>query len=123
VTNYFIGNDRRKWLTRIPSYARIEYRNVYPRISLIYHGTQGHVEYDLVLAPGANPHAIRLAVEGAQRFYFDARGNLVMWTDSCRDRLSSAQAAGIKVQQAVAAGSSQWAVAPPRECRDKSAAP
>ena len=62
-TNYFIGNDRKKWRTNVPTYARVRYHDVYPGIDLVYYGNQsGQVEYDFVVAPGADPKAISLAV-------------------------------------------------------------
>lgn len=38
----------------------------------------GQLEYDLVLAPGADPQVIRLAFEGADRMTLDDTGNLVL---------------------------------------------
>ena len=64
-SNYFFGSDPRQWRTNVPSYARVKYQDVYPGISLIYYGNQQQLEYDFVVAPGADPRAIRLAVEGA----------------------------------------------------------
>ncbi len=37
--NYFIGNDPKKWRKNVPTYSRVKYRNVYPGIDLIYHGS------------------------------------------------------------------------------------
>lgn len=51
---YFVGNDPTQWHTGIPTYARVYYRAVYPGIDLIYYGNQRHLEYDLVVAPGAD---------------------------------------------------------------------
>src|SRR5437016_7438669 len=34
--NYFIGSDPKKWRTNIPTYARVEYNNVYPGVDLVY---------------------------------------------------------------------------------------
>jgi hypothetical protein len=63
--NYFLGNDPRKWRTNVPTYAQVRYRNVYPGIDLVYHGNQsGQLEYDFVVAPGADPGLISLAVHG-----------------------------------------------------------
>lgn len=59
--NYLIGRDRGHWLTNIPTYARVSYQSVYPGIDLVYHGRQGQLEYDYMVAPGANPRAIRLS--------------------------------------------------------------
>jgi hypothetical protein len=80
VSNYFIGNDPSKWLTNVPNYAKVEYQNVYPGVNLVYYGNQGQLEYDFVLAPGANAGTIRLSVQGAQRVRLDAQGDLVLHT-------------------------------------------
>ncbi len=39
-SNYFIGNDPKKWRTNIPTYAKVRYKDVYPGIDLIYYGNQ-----------------------------------------------------------------------------------
>jgi len=60
-SNYFIGNDPKKWRTNVANYAKVRYRNVYPGIDLVYYGNQGgRLEYDFVVAPGADPSAIKL---------------------------------------------------------------
>jgi hypothetical protein len=77
--NYFIGNDPAQWRTNVPTYARVRYRDVYPGIDLVYYGThERQLEYDFVLAPGADPHAIALGFEGARRLALDAAGDLVV---------------------------------------------
>ncbi len=65
--NYFIGRDPKQWRTNVPAYARVRYQDVYPGIDLVCYGNEvGQLEYDFVVAPGADPQAITLAV-GAQR--------------------------------------------------------
>jgi hypothetical protein len=62
--NYFMGNDRSKWHTDIPTYAKVRYQAVYPGIDLVYYGAQGgQLEYDFVVAPGADPGKISLGLE------------------------------------------------------------
>jgi hypothetical protein len=62
--NYFIGNDPKKWRTNVPTYAQVKYQNVYPGIDLVYYGNQGgQLEDDFVVAPGADPSAIKLDIE------------------------------------------------------------
>ncbi len=62
-SNYFIGNDPTKWRTNVPNYAQVKYQNVYPGVDLVYYGNQGgQLEYDFVVAPGADPSAIALDV-------------------------------------------------------------
>ena len=67
ISNYYIGNDPQKWRTNIPHYARVAYRDVYPGVSLVYYGNQGRLEYDFMIAPGADPGLIRLVFRAHNR--------------------------------------------------------
>jgi hypothetical protein len=78
--NYLIGNDPSKWHTDVPTYARVLYRSLYPGIDMVYYGTPGALEFDLRLAPGADPKRIRMAFEGARAVRIDAGGNLLVAT-------------------------------------------
>ena len=79
-SHYFIGNDPQKWHTNVPHYARVEYQDVYPGIDLIYYGNQRQLEYDFVVAPGADPQAITLSFDGADRVEIDSNGDLILHT-------------------------------------------
>src|SRR5258708_3842633 len=52
-SNYFIGNDPKKWHAGVPQFARVTYADVYPGVDLVYYGNQREMEYDFVLQPGA----------------------------------------------------------------------
>jgi hypothetical protein len=82
--NYFVGSDRRRWRTGIPTYARVRYQDVYPGIDVVYYGNGRRLEHDLVVAPGAEPAAIRLAFDGRRDVHVDGRGDLVLETDAGR---------------------------------------
>ena len=82
LSNYFIGNDPRQWHTNVPTYAAVKYAGVYPGIDLVYHGHQGKLEYDFVVAPGADPHAIELSFEGATNLSLNRAGELVIGLSS-----------------------------------------
>jgi hypothetical protein len=77
-SNYLIGNDPAKWRTDVPHYAKVEYEDVYPGVNLVYYGNQQQLEYDFIVAPGADPRAIKLTFEGAERVEIDAEGDLVL---------------------------------------------
>lgn len=63
-SNYYLGNDPRKWLTHVPTYGRVTYSDVYPGVDLVYYGSsQQQLEYDFVVKPGADPRAIRIAFD------------------------------------------------------------
>jgi hypothetical protein len=78
--NYFIGNDPKKWRTNIPTYAKVQYQAVYPRVNLVYYGNQRQLEYDFVISPGADPSTIKLAFEGGEKIEIDAQGDLILHT-------------------------------------------
>jgi hypothetical protein len=80
VSNYLFGEDPSSWYTEIPRYSRVRYVDVYPGIDLVYYGTEGELEYDWVVKPGADPGTIAMAVEGAARLLIDDAGDLVMDT-------------------------------------------
>jgi hypothetical protein len=77
-SHYFKGSDPGKWRTNVPTYGKVRYANVYPGIDLLYHGSQRQLEFDFVVAPGADPNAIRLRFEGADDLQIDPNGDLVV---------------------------------------------
>jgi hypothetical protein len=80
--NYFIGNDPKNWQTRISTFAKVKYKDVYPGIDLVYYGNQGQLEYDFIVAPGADPKGIKFKIQGADKFELNGRGDLVLKIDS-----------------------------------------
>ena len=74
--NYFVGNSPADWHSNIPTYAKVNYANVYDGIDLIYYGNQGQLEYDFVVAPGASPKPIRLRFAGVDRLSVNPSGDL-----------------------------------------------
>ena len=80
IVNYFIGNDPAKWRTKIPTYAKVQYKEAYPGIDLAYYGNQGKLEYDFIVAPGADPNQIKLAFEGASEIMVADGGDLLLTT-------------------------------------------
>ncbi|NOT58675.1 MAG: hypothetical protein HOP19_00445 [Acidobacteria bacterium] len=79
-SNFLIGDDPREWRTDVAQYARVTAHAVYPGIDLVYYGKQQELEYDFVVAPGADAEAIRLGFNGASQPTLDAQGALVLHT-------------------------------------------
>ena len=80
TANYFIGNDPLKWHTSVPTYQKINYRDIYPGIDLIYYGNQRQLEYDYVVAPGADPNQIRIHFQGSEKLSIEQSGDLSVVT-------------------------------------------
>ena len=78
--HYFIGKDASKWHGNIITYAQIRYQEVYPGIDLLYYGNQRKLEYDFIVAPGADPNVIAIDFEGVDKLGINALGDLVFQT-------------------------------------------
>jgi uncharacterized protein (TIGR03437 family) len=80
IVNYLNESDSARSITGIPTYGRVRYRGVYPGVDLVYYGNAGRLEYDFVVAPGADPHTIRLCYDGARSLQVNALGDLIVET-------------------------------------------
>jgi hypothetical protein len=76
--NYLTGEDESKWLRDVPTYAAVRWSGVYEGVDAVFYGTQSQLEYDFVVAPGADPSAIRVRFEGQQSAEIDEAGELVL---------------------------------------------
>ena len=76
--NYFIGKDPKNWKTNIPTYGAILYKGIYPGIDMKVYGTNNQLEYDLIVAPGADPTKIRLSYTGAKNLSLTPQGDLTI---------------------------------------------
>ena len=77
--NYFHGNDPKKWRTNIPTYGKVRYTNIYPGIDLVYYGNGRKLEYDFIVASGADPDTIVLSF-GQMPVKINPNGDLVLDT-------------------------------------------
>jgi uncharacterized protein (TIGR03437 family) len=77
-TNYFIGSRPEGWLTNVPNYEKVRFEGVYPGIDLDYYGNHRRLEYDFVVSPGADPHKIRLDVQGVEQLEINPGGDLIL---------------------------------------------
>jgi beta-propeller repeat-containing protein len=77
-SNYLSGADPSRWRTNVANYARVKYDEVYPGVDMVYYGAGRQLEYDFIVAAGADPGRIKLSMEGAQGMRLDERGDLVL---------------------------------------------
>ena len=77
-SNYLIGQNPARWHTHVPQFSRVRYPGIYPGIDLVYYGHQGSLEYDFVVAPGADPKPVALRFAGADQLLLNAAGDLVL---------------------------------------------
>lgn len=87
--NYFIGNDPAKWRTNVPTDAKVKYAGVYLGVDLVYYGNQGQLEYDFVVAPGADPSITQLSFNEPEKLRIDDQGQLLLDADEHAVQLGS----------------------------------
>ncbi len=79
--NYFVGADAARWASHVGAFRRLRYTELWPGIDLtLYENTGHHLEYDVLLAPRANPARVALRYEGATSLALTIDGNLVIKT-------------------------------------------
>ncbi len=83
-TSYLVGRDASNWRRDVPAFERVRYTGVYPGVDVVYYGADGGaLEYDFVVAPGADPARVRLRVGGGtgmRGVRLDGGGDLLIAT-------------------------------------------
>ena len=82
--NYYVGSNPKNWRTGVKQFASVAYSDVYPGVNMVFHGEQRQLEFDFVVAPGADAKTIGMGFEGAEKLTTDDSGNLVL-TSSAGD--------------------------------------
>jgi len=77
--SYFAGKPE-EWNADCPAYTRIVYRDLWPGIDLAYLGARDRLEYELLVAPGADPLLARFALRGAGEAAIADSGALLIRT-------------------------------------------
>ncbi|HZE65495.1 MAG TPA: SBBP repeat-containing protein, partial [Sporichthyaceae bacterium] len=80
VVNHLVGNDPSAWRTNVPTYGGTVTHGVWPGIDLTWYGHSNEFEYDLTLAPGADPAAARFDIAGARSVALTPTGDLAVHT-------------------------------------------
>ena len=80
VSNYLTGSDPSKWHVHVKHFGKVRYREVYPGIDVVFYGNPQKIEYDFVVAPGADPARIRVTFDGIDGLRVDSSGDLVLQT-------------------------------------------
>ena len=78
--NYLIGSDRSKWVSDVPAFGEVVYRDVYPAVDLRLYDDGGRLRYDFIVRPGGRVEDIRLGFRGIDGLRLD-QGELVAETE------------------------------------------
>jgi hypothetical protein len=76
--HYFQGGRS----TSAPTFRRAKASGIYPGVDVVYYGNRRELEYDFVVAPGADPGQIRFRLEGAKEVALNEEGGLDISLDA-----------------------------------------
>ena len=79
--NYFLGNDKNKWRSNIPSYESVSLGEIYDGIELTLRAYGNNVEKLFTVLPKANPESIQIKLQGAKELKINEKGELEVQTD------------------------------------------
>lgn len=80
VIHYLRGADPSSFLTGIPTWSRVRWPDAWPGVDIVFGSRAGHLSYDFILSPGADPGQVRIAFEGAAGVDIDPGGDLLITT-------------------------------------------
>ena len=66
--------------SRVETYSRVLYSDVYHGVDLLFYGNERRLEYDFTVAPGGDPREIRLRFDGADGAELSTEGALILRT-------------------------------------------
>lgn len=64
-TNYFLGNDPKRWAANVASFGEVVYQNIYPDIDLKLYAFRQTVKYEFIVKPNADASKIKMRYDGA----------------------------------------------------------
>ncbi len=65
--------DLKSWISNVPRYERVKVANVYEGIDLILYTHGDDLEYDFVVAPGADSKQVQVVFEGMKEMRVDKK--------------------------------------------------
>ncbi|MCW5963725.1 MAG: hypothetical protein KIT83_06790 [Bryobacterales bacterium] len=74
--HFRLGADSPQDSEEVPTYSRVAASSLYPGIDVAYYGSDGDLEFDFLVQPGADPSQIQLQLAGVTEIRMDSRGDL-----------------------------------------------
>jgi hypothetical protein len=76
--NYLLGNEPAQWRTQVSTFAGVKVEALYPGVDLVFYGNHGQLEYDFMIAPKADPAAVSIRFDGADKLAINKEGELIV---------------------------------------------
>ncbi len=90
--NYYLSKDPRNWLSHVPNFGKIRYRDVFAGTDIVFHGDGQNLEYDFEISPHSSPNRIAFMFEGTDRILPSKDGGLDLQVGKSTWRLVAPEA-------------------------------
>ena len=80
VYNFFLGNDRRRWQSNVPSFGSVRYRGLYDGVDVRVLQRDDRLQYDVLLGPHADLEQVVIRTVGVVEIEIAADGGLILQT-------------------------------------------
>ncbi len=77
-TANFLTGSAGSWHVNVPTFSALEYRSLYPGVTLRYTGVISTLKSEFVVEPGGDPGSIRMQYTGHGRVDLSAKGELIL---------------------------------------------
>lgn len=78
-SHYYLGHCP-DGIIGVKSYEKVLLKNIYPGIDWVHYSKSGHLEYDFIVQPGADPSQIKMKINGADNWKITPKGDLKIKT-------------------------------------------
>lgn len=78
--NYFLGDDATKWKSRVSGFEEVHHAQLYNGINMRTYSHNGHLKYDLIVAPNVDAAIIQINYDGLDNMRIRPNGDLELKT-------------------------------------------
>ncbi len=75
-SNYLLTANRKNWRRHVAHYSDVKLSHLYPGVDLKFHGDGDKLEFDYLVAPGADPSVVRMGIGTPSLVNLNAQGQL-----------------------------------------------
>ncbi|HIP37257.1 MAG TPA: T9SS type B sorting domain-containing protein [Crocinitomix sp.] len=78
--NFFLGDDPKKWATKLYGYHKVEYEELYHHINLVFFEKNQELKYEYHVKPSGNYKDIKLQYKGLEKIKIQKNGNVIIYS-------------------------------------------
>lgn len=78
--NFYIGNNKTNWASKLYGYNQVEYKNLYDNVDLKFFEKEQDLKYEYHIHPSGNYKDIKVKYKGQDKIKLQKNGNVIIYT-------------------------------------------